>query len=99
MPASEITVAERNGGVIGFIALLGDFVGGLFVAPTAHRTGVGRALIADAAKYKGLLEVEVYEANVTAHTFYLACGFVDMGRRDFDDHGRALPLVRMCMPP
>jgi ADP-ribose pyrophosphatase YjhB (NUDIX family)/predicted GNAT superfamily acetyltransferase len=97
MPAAEITVAERNGKVVGFIALLGDLVGGLFVDPGAHRSGTGRALIGDALRRKGRLEVEVYEANPGARAFYAACGFVETGRRDTDDHGRALPLIRMTL--
>ena len=95
MPAAEITVAERDGTVIGFIALLGDLVGGLFVDPAAHRSGAGRALIEEALRQKGRLEVEVYEANAGAHAFYAACGFAETGRRDTDDHGRAQPLIRM----
>jgi GNAT superfamily N-acetyltransferase len=95
MPAAEITVAERDGAVIGFIALLGDLVGGLFVDPAAHRSGAGRALIEEALRQKGRLEVEVYEANAGARAFYAACGFSPTGRRDTDDHGRAQPLIRM----
>ena len=97
MPAAEITVAERAGTVVGFIALLGDLVGGLFVVPSAHRSGAGRALISDALLRKGRLEVEVYAANAGARAFYSACGFVETGRRDTDDHGRALPLIRMTL--
>jgi GNAT superfamily N-acetyltransferase len=98
MPAAEITVAERDGTVIGFIALLGDLIGGLFVDPDAHRSGAGRALITDAIRRRGRLEVEVYAANPGARAFYAACGFVETGRRDIDDHGRPLPLIRMVQP-
>lgn len=97
MPAAEIMVAERAGAVIGFIALLGDLVGGLFVDPAAHHSGAGRALISDALRRKGRLEVEVYAANPGARAFYAACGFVETGRRDTDDHGRALPLICMTL--
>ncbi|NNU80426.1 GNAT family N-acetyltransferase [Halovulum dunhuangense] len=97
MPAAEITVAERDGTVIGFIALLEDLVGGLFVDPGAHRSGAGRALVEDAVRRKGRLEVEVYAANAGACAFYAACGFVETGRRDIDDHGRALPLICMTL--
>ena len=99
MPAAEITVAERDGTVIGFIALLGDVVGGLFVDPAAHRSGAGRALIDHALEGRNRLEVEVYEANARARAFYAACGFVGTGRRDIDDHGRALPLLHMTLAP
>jgi 8-oxo-dGTP pyrophosphatase MutT (NUDIX family)/GNAT superfamily N-acetyltransferase len=97
MPAAEITVAERAGTVVGFIALLDDLVGGLFVDPSAHRSGAGRALISDALRRKGRLEVEVYAANPGARAFYSACGFAETGRRDTDDHGRGLPLIRMTL--
>jgi GNAT superfamily N-acetyltransferase len=97
MPAAEINVAERAGAVIGFIALLGDLVGGLFIDPAAHRSGAGRALISDALRRKGRLEVEVYAANAGARAFYAACGFVETRRRDTDDHGRALPLICMTL--
>jgi GNAT superfamily N-acetyltransferase len=97
MPAAEITVAERDGEVIGFIALLGDLIGGLFVHPSGHRHGAGRALIADALARKRHLEVEVYEANAGARAFYTACGFFETGRRETDDHGRELSLIRMAL--
>jgi ADP-ribose pyrophosphatase YjhB (NUDIX family) len=95
MPAADIAIAERDGRVIGFIALLGDLVGGLFVDPVAHRSGAGRKLIEDAARRTGWLEVEVYAANARARGFYAACGFTETGRRETDDHGRPLPLIRM----
>lgn len=95
MPAAEITVAEAQGRTIGFLALLDDLIGGLFVDPAAHRQGAGRALIAEALTRRDRLEVEVYEANPGARSFYASCGFVETGRRETDDHGRSLPLVRM----
>ncbi|ETX28089.1 acetyltransferase [Roseivivax isoporae LMG 25204] len=98
MPAADITVAEDGGRVIGFIALLDDLVGGLFVDPGAHRRGAGRALVARALATRGRLAVEVYEANRSARAFYVACGFVETGRRERDDHDRPLPLVAMAVP-
>lgn len=97
MSAAEIVVADRDGVAVGFIALLGDTVGGLFVDPAAHRAGAGRALIGDALRRRGQLDVEVYEANSGARSFYRACGFVETARRETDDHGRPLPLIRMTL--
>lgn len=95
LPRAEVHVAERGGEVVGFIALLDDLIGGLFVAPEHHRAGIGRALIDHAASLRDSLEVEVYEANARAHGFYLACGFTPVGRREVDDHDRPLPLIRL----
>jgi ribosomal protein S18 acetylase RimI-like enzyme len=95
MPAAEITVAEAAGRPVGFIALLGQTVGGLFVDPAHHGRGAGRALVLDAAGRKGALDVEVYEANAGARAFYRALGFVETGRREADDMGRPLPLISL----
>ena len=97
MPAAEITVVERDDRAIGFVALLDRTVGGLFVDPAVHRVGAGRLLIDAAFRRKGRLDVEVYEANHDARAFYSACGFIEAGRRDTDDRGRALPLIRMTL--
>lgn len=95
MPAAEITVAERDGAVVGFIAMLGQTVGGLFVDPTGHRGGAGRSLIEHEARKRGPLDVEVYEANSDARAFYAACGFVEIGWRPLDDRDRPRPLIAM----
>ncbi|MFP1631928.1 GNAT family N-acetyltransferase [Zhengella sp. ZM62] len=97
MPAAEIYVAEVDGMAVGFIAMLGDVVGGLFVDPSFHQQGIGRALIGHVAVQHDELKVEVYEANTRARAFYTACAFVETGRRDRDDQDRPLPLIRMQM--
>jgi len=92
---AENWIAERDGRVLGFMGLLKAHVGGLFVAPTCHGTGVGRALIDHAFALKGPLTVEVYAANECARAFYARCGFVEIGRKPTDDEGRPFPLVRL----
>lgn len=91
---AETWIAERDGRVLGFIGLLGSFIGGLFVDPAAHGQGVGRALVRHAASLRGALEVDVYEAD-TACAFYRRLGFVEQSRRETDDEGRPLPILRM----
>ncbi|GGK46063.1 GNAT family N-acetyltransferase [Salinarimonas ramus] len=98
MPRAETYVAEEDGRVVGFVALLDAFVGGLFVDPAAHGRGVGAALVAHAARKQGLLEVEVYAQNAGARAFYTRVGFVETQRRDEDDQGRPHALVRMTRP-
>ena len=89
LDASETWLALDGDTPLGFIGLLDAFIGGLFVAPTAHGRGIGRQLVEHAATLKGALEVEVYAANREALGFYARCGFVESGRRPRDDEGRA----------
>jgi len=90
-------VGERR--PLGFIGLLDNHVGGLFVDPLCHGRGLGTALIAHAAGRLGSLTVEVYARNHAALAFYRRCGFsACVGRRDRDDGGRALDLVTLRRP-
>ncbi|MBF3243993.1 GNAT family N-acetyltransferase, partial [Pseudomonas aeruginosa] len=59
LDASETWLALDGDTPLGFIGLLDAFIGGLFVAPTAHGRGIGRQLVEHAATLKGALEVEV----------------------------------------
>lgn len=77
LPASETWVAEKDGQLLGFVALLGNLVGGLFVLPAAQGQQVGSSLIAHARTLRPQsLYVEVYEKNLKARKFYQKCGFV-----------------------
>ena len=95
MPATDITVAERDGEIVGFIALSDDFIGALFVAPDVHRKGIGARLLAHVARLYSALEVEVYVANAAARRFYTTAGFTEILCQLTDDQGRPHPLVRM----
>ena len=63
LPTAETWVFESEGHVVGFISMLGNEVGGLFVAPGSHRQGIGRALMDHARASREYLELDVYEAN------------------------------------
>jgi putative acetyltransferase len=75
MPTADTWVAESDGEVIGFIALLGNEVGAIFVQPAHHGQGVGRALMDKARELHGDLEVEVFAANSIGRKFYARYGF------------------------
>jgi ribosomal protein S18 acetylase RimI-like enzyme len=92
LPASQIAaglvrVAERDGAIAGFSVLLereGDAceLDGLFTEPALMRSGVGRALVKDAARIargRGARRIEVV-ANPQAVAFYEAVGFVANGQ-------------------
>ena len=99
IPHADNWVAAEGDTILGFIGLVDNHVGGLFVAPAAHRRGVGRLLLDDASGRLGELTVEVYVQNRPACSFYGSCGFDPIGRKELDDEGRALPLLRMKRDP
>ncbi|MGZ9811229.1 GNAT family N-acetyltransferase [Pseudoroseicyclus sp. H15] len=91
LPKAETSVACLAEGPVGFISLLGTFVGGIFVAPGRQGLGLGRKLIAHALARKGELTLEVYTANEQAVRFYDELGFREVSRRDVDDFGFPFP--------
>ena len=78
LPAAETWVWEADGHVAGFLSLIDNEIGGLFVAPTLHGRGIGRALVDHARRLRGELEVEVFKANALGRAFYSACGFIEV---------------------
>lgn len=94
---AETLVACLGGDAVGFISLLGSFVGGIFIAPDRQGQGIGRKLIAAALARKGELSLEVYLANEQAVQFYNALGFQEISRRDIDDQGLPFPNATLRM--
>ena len=80
LPNVETWVLEDDGGPLGFIALVGDEIGGLFLDPSRHGQGLGRTMVDHAFTIKGHLRVEVFEKNEIGRRFYDRYGFVEVGR-------------------
>jgi GNAT superfamily N-acetyltransferase len=95
LPAASVRVAERDGRVAGFVALLGSHVGALFIHPALTRRGLGRALMATVPEAD---TVDAYAANATACAFYEALGFRARLTRPCDDLGRPHPVVCFARP-
>lgn len=79
LPKAETYVAEKAGDIIGFIALIGNEIGGLFLHPGYHGCGYGWALVDHAVALKGPLTVEVFRDNELARPFYQSYGFELIG--------------------
>ncbi len=94
MPNAETWVADCDGRVVAFIALVGNEVGGLFAHPEVHGQGVGRALMDKAKALRDDLEVEVFEANPIGRAFYAKAGFEPLSKAVHEETGQmALRLI------
>lgn len=78
IPNTETWVYEHNNSVIGFISMLGNEIGGLFVIPDFHSKGIGTQLVNFVQEIHNELEVEVFEKNVIGRAFYDKYGFIQI---------------------
>jgi putative acetyltransferase len=93
LPIAETIVYETGGRVVGFLALIDNQVGAIFVDPDAQRRGIGRALMDAARDSRRFLELDVFEANSNARRFYDAYGFQFVDRHVNEDTGQ--PELRL----
>lgn len=97
LPNAETWVVEEAGQVIGFIALLGNEVGAIFVEPEFHGSGAGRALMDQAQALRGELEVEVFKENQIGRKFYASYGFEFLSESLHEQTGNE--LLRLNFSP
>ena len=90
----QVIVAELDGSVVGFAAIVGGELDGLFVEPDLWGRGIGRALV-DAATHEARkrgIAVSVI-ASPGARRFYESCGFSVEGEAE-TRFGPALRMTR-----
>lgn len=78
IPNSKTWVYEENNEIIGFIGMLGNEIGGLFVLPNQQSKGVGTKLVNFISELHDELEVEVFKKNNIGRAFYDKYGFTFM---------------------
>ena len=61
MPNTDTWVIDIDNNTEGFIALMGNEVGAIFLQPEHHGKGAGKALMDKAQELHGDLEVEVFK--------------------------------------
>ena len=75
LPNADTWVAEVDKTVVGFIALIGNEVGAIFVQPEFHGKRIGKALMDKAKTLHSTLEVKVFKKNKIGRKFYQQYGF------------------------
>eukprot|EP01064_Diplonema_japonicum_P029689 TRINITY_DN4865_c3_g1_i1.p1 TRINITY_DN4865_c3_g1~~TRINITY_DN4865_c3_g1_i1.p1 ORF type:complete len:157 (+),score=46.20 TRINITY_DN4865_c3_g1_i1:41-472(+) len=87
IPEGEIYVHETGGKIDGFVAMMGNEIGGLFVKPSSHGKGIGTKLVNHVAPMHETLEVEVFNKNAIGIPFYKKYGFTPIKEyhNDFAD--------------
>ncbi|WP_246151753.1 GNAT family N-acetyltransferase [Rubripirellula reticaptiva] len=94
LPNAETWVHEDEGQVVGFIALIGNEVGAIFVHPSHQRMGVGQRLMDKAKALREELEVEVFVKNAIGRAFYAKHGFELLEEKVHDQTGFDLLRLR-----
>jgi putative acetyltransferase len=96
LPNADTWVAEVNGVVVGFIALLGNEVGALFIEPGFQGQGFGKALMDKAQQLHEELELEVFKANNLGRRFYARYGFKQIEEKLHDETGDEVLRLKFC---
>jgi putative acetyltransferase len=90
LPNTDTWVMEIDGEVVGFIALMGNEVGAIFVQPEFHGRGAGKALMDKAQELHDDLEVEVFKENSIGRKFYSQYGFELLAEKLHEATGQQL---------
>jgi len=90
IPNADTWVACCDSKVVGFIALVGNEVGGLFVDPALHGTGIGKSLMDKAQSLHEDLAVDVFKENKIGRRFYDRYGFKFIEEKTWDQTGDLL---------
>jgi len=75
IPNTSTWVYEKEGTIFGFISMMGNEVGAIFVRPDYHGMGIGKQLMDFVSDFHDVMEVEVFERNSVGRAFYDKYGF------------------------
>jgi len=85
IPSRKVWVASAEGRIVGFLALNGEEIEHLYIAPAFYRRGAGSLLLSQACAVSRRLHLFTFERNTRARAFYEAHGFA---AAEFNDGSR-----------
>ncbi len=95
VPNSETWVYEIDNVIVGFISMMDNEIGGLFVLPDNHSKGIGTKLVNFIKNEHSELEVEVFEKNSIGRAFYDKYGFESMKKFNHKDSGQVVLRLKL----
>ena len=87
LPNAETWVFEQDRVVVGFISLIGNEVGAIFVDSKNHGKGIGSALMNHAKSIREILELDVFKDNIVGRSFYEKFGFSQVDEHLHEETG------------
>jgi putative acetyltransferase len=90
IPNTKTWVFLGQDGLDGFISMMGNEIGAIFVRPEKHGQGIGRALMDFVSQFHEVLEVEVFKDNKIGRAFYDKYGFEFIKKYIHEETGRAV---------
>lgn len=90
LPVADTWVAEEESKPVGFISLMGNYIGGLFIDPSVQGKGTGSLLVKHVQNLNDILTVSVYKKNPRARRFYEKHGFVYQNQEMQEETGQIL---------
>jgi ribosomal protein S18 acetylase RimI-like enzyme len=93
MREQDVIVAISGGGIVGFIATQGDWIGQLYVRPDRFGQGIGAALLDAGASDMPIVQLYCFQANFGARRFYERHGFIADTLSDGTRNEEGLPDI------
>ncbi len=94
LPNADTWIIEVNNKVVGFIALIGNEIGGLFLQPIHHGKKLGKLMVDKAQELHGDLVVEVFEKNSVGRNFYSKYGFKLIEKKIHEQTGESIHRLK-----
>ncbi|SIN99951.1 GNAT family N-acetyltransferase [Vannielia litorea] len=95
IPTQEVWVACDGETAVGFIAIKGDWIDHLYIAPSHWHQGIGTALLAKARAASPFLRLWTFQGNAMARAFYARHGFEEVELTNGAGNEEQTPDVRM----
>ncbi|RVD50351.1 MAG: GNAT family N-acetyltransferase [Mesorhizobium sp.] len=93
LPNRQVTVAEDGVDIVGFIAVIGDWVEQLYLDPASTGQGIGSRLLMDATAALPQVKLHCFQANTGARRFYERHGFQAEAFGDGTTNEEGLPDI------